>query len=35
MANRVFKIKAGGKTLTLDSYLMPDGKWEQCLIFAE
>jgi len=35
MANRVFKIKAGGKTLTMDSYLMPDGKWEQCLIFAE
>jgi len=35
MANRVFQIKAGGKTLTMDSYLMPDGKWEQCLIFAE
>jgi CubicO group peptidase (beta-lactamase class C family) len=35
MVNRVFKIKAGGKTLTMDSYLMPDGKWEQCLIFAE
>lgn len=35
MANRVFKITAGGKTLTMDSYLMPDGAWEQCLIFAE
>jgi CubicO group peptidase (beta-lactamase class C family) len=35
MTNRVFKIKAGGKTLTMDSYLMPDGKWEQCLVFAE
>jgi len=35
MANRVFKIRAGGKTLTMDTYLMPDGKWEQCLIFAE
>jgi CubicO group peptidase (beta-lactamase class C family) len=35
MANRVFRIKAGGRTLTMDSYLMPDGKWEQCLIFAE
>jgi D-alanyl-D-alanine carboxypeptidase len=35
MVNRVFKIKARGKTLTMDSYLMPDGKWEQCLIFAE
>jgi CubicO group peptidase (beta-lactamase class C family) len=35
MVNRVFKIKAGGKTLTMDSYLMPDGRWEQCLIFAE
>jgi len=35
MANRVFKIKAGGKTLITDSYIMPDGKWEQCLIFAE
>jgi D-alanyl-D-alanine carboxypeptidase len=35
MVNRVFKIKAGGRTLTMDSYLMPDGKWEQCLIFAE
>jgi len=35
MANRVFKIKAGGKTLTMDSYLLADGTWEQCLIFAE
>jgi CubicO group peptidase (beta-lactamase class C family) len=35
MVNRIFKIKAGGKTLTMDSYLMADGKWEQCLIFAE
>lgn len=35
MANRVFKIRAGGKTLTMDTYLMPDGRWEQCLIFAE
>jgi len=35
MVNRVFKIKAGGKTLTMDSYLMSDGKWEQCLIFAD
>ena len=35
MANRVFTIKAGGKTLTMDSYIMPDGKWEQCLIFAK
>jgi hypothetical protein len=35
MANRVFKIKAGARALTMDTYLMPDGKWEQCLIFAE
>jgi CubicO group peptidase (beta-lactamase class C family) len=35
MANRVFKINAAGKTLTMDTYSMPDGKWEQCLIFAE
>jgi D-alanyl-D-alanine carboxypeptidase len=35
MANRVFNTKVGGKTLTMDSYLMPDGKWEQCLIFVE
>jgi len=35
MMNRVFSIKAGGRTLTMDSYLMPDGKWEQCLIFPE
>ena len=35
MSNRVFKIKVGGKALIMDSYLMPDGKWEQCLIFSE
>jgi CubicO group peptidase (beta-lactamase class C family) len=35
MSNRVFKIKVGGKALIMDSYLMPDGKWEQCLIFLE
>ena len=35
MANRVFTITAGGKTLTMDSYLMSDGRWEQCLIFAK
>jgi CubicO group peptidase (beta-lactamase class C family) len=35
MTNRVFKIKAGARALTMDTYLMPDGKWEQCLIFAE
>ena len=35
MVNRVFRIKAGGKTLIMDSYFMPDGKWEQCLIFPE
>jgi CubicO group peptidase (beta-lactamase class C family) len=33
MENRVYKVEAGGKTLIMDSYLMPDGKWEQCLIF--
>jgi CubicO group peptidase (beta-lactamase class C family) len=35
MAHRVFTIKAGGKTLVMDSYLMPGGQWEQCLIFAQ
>ena len=35
MYNRVFKIKVGGKALIMDSYLMPDGKWQQCLIFLE
>jgi CubicO group peptidase (beta-lactamase class C family) len=35
MMNRVFQIKAGGRTLTMDSYLMPEGKWQQCLIFPE
>ncbi len=35
MINRVFKIKAGGTILTMDSYLMSDGKWQQCLVFSE
>lgn len=35
MVNRVFKIKAGGKGLTMDTYVMPDGRWEQCLVMAD
>ena len=35
MINRVFRIKASGKILTMDIYVMPDGKWQQCLVFAE
>jgi CubicO group peptidase (beta-lactamase class C family) len=35
MTNRVFKIKAGGRSMTMDSYLMADGRWEQCLIIPE
>jgi D-alanyl-D-alanine carboxypeptidase len=32
MVHRVFAIKASGKTLRMETYVMPDGKFEQCLI---
>jgi CubicO group peptidase (beta-lactamase class C family) len=32
MVHRVFTIKAGGKTVRMETYIMPDGKFEQCLI---
>ena len=32
MVHRVFAIDAGGKTLRMETYIMPDGKFEQCLV---
>jgi D-alanyl-D-alanine carboxypeptidase len=32
MVHRVFAIEAGGKKLRMETYIMPDGKFEQCLV---
>jgi hypothetical protein len=32
MVHRVFTVKAGGKVLQMETYLMPDGRFEQCLV---
>lgn len=32
MVHRVFAVEAGGKTLRMETYIMPDGKFEQCLV---
>lgn len=32
MDYRIFTIEAGGKTLRMELYIMPDGKLEQCLV---
>jgi len=32
MVHRVYAIEAGGKKLRMETYVMPDGKFEQCLV---
>jgi hypothetical protein len=32
MVHRVFTVNAGGKVLRMETYLMPDGRFEQCLV---
>jgi len=32
MVHRVFIVKAGGKVLRMETYIMPDGRFEQCLV---
>ena len=32
MDYRIFTIQAGGKTLRMELYIMPDDKFEQCLV---
>jgi hypothetical protein len=32
MDYRIFTIEAGGKALRMETYIMPDGKFEQCLV---
>ena len=32
MVHRVFLVEAGGKKLRMETYIMPDGKFEQCLV---
>jgi CubicO group peptidase (beta-lactamase class C family) len=34
MVHRVFTVNAGGKVLRMETYLMPDGRFEQCLVRA-
>jgi CubicO group peptidase (beta-lactamase class C family) len=32
MVHRVFMIEAGGRKLRMETYIMPDGRFEQCLV---
>jgi CubicO group peptidase (beta-lactamase class C family) len=34
MVHRVFTVNVGGKVLRMETYLMPDGRFEQCLVRA-